>query len=79
MGPPLDENQVVMRALALFLAVVVAFALGVQFCLGAGLLLGSIVFGGLGWRLFGQVVTPTHLRVLGGLAVASGLITLWAS
>ena len=79
MGPPLDENQVVMRALALFLAVVVAFALGVQVCVGAGLLLGGIVFAGLGWRLFNQVVTPTQLQVLGGVAMASGLVALWAS
>lgn len=79
MGPPLDENQVVMRALALFLAVVVAFALGVQICFGAGLLLGGIVFAGLGWRLFNQVITPTQLQVLGGVAMASGLVALWAS
>jgi hypothetical protein len=79
MGPPLDENQVVMRGLALLLAVVVAFAVGVQICVGAGLLLGGTVFGGLGWRLFNQVITPTQLRVLGGVAMASGLVTLWAS
>lgn len=68
-----------MRGLGLFLAVVVAFALGVEFCVGAGLLLGSAVFGGLGWRLFGRVVTPTQLRVVAGVAVASALVTLWAS
>jgi phosphate/sulfate permease len=79
MGQPLDENQVVMRALALFLAVVVAFALGVQVCFGAGLLLGGIVFAALGWRLFNQVITPTQLQVLGGVAMASGLVALWAS
>lgn len=79
MGQPLDENQVVMRALALFLAVVVVFALGVQVCFGAGLLLGGIVFAGLGWRLFNQVITPTQLQVLGGVAMASGLVALWAS
>ncbi len=79
MPPPMDENQVVMRALALFLAVVIAFAIGTGFCLGAGLLLGAGVFGALGWKLFGQVVQPVHLNVVAGVAVASALATLWAS
>jgi hypothetical protein len=79
MPPQLDENQVVMRALGLFISVVVAFALGVEFCVGAGLLLGSAVFGILGWRLFGRVVTPTQLSVVAGVAMASALVTLWAS
>jgi hypothetical protein len=79
MPAPLDENQIVMRGLAVFLSVVVAFAVGVQFCVGAGLLLGSTVFGVLGWKLLGSAVRPEHLRVVLGVALGLGLVTLWAS
>ncbi|HET8559963.1 MAG TPA: hypothetical protein VFL69_05550 [Marmoricola sp.] len=79
MSAPMDEGEIAARSLALFLAVAIAFALGMSFCIGAGLLLGTTVLGVLGWRLLGQAARPVHLNVVAGVAVASALVTIWAS
>jgi hypothetical protein len=75
----LDEGQIAVRSLALFLAVGVAFGVGATFCVGAGLLLGATVLGALGWRLLGRAAEPVHLNVVTGVLVATALVTIWAS
>lgn len=77
--PPLDENQIAIRGIALLLAVVLTFAVCAGLCVGAGLLGGALVLGFLGWRLLGGALTPTHLRVATGIAFAGALVTIWAS
>jgi hypothetical protein len=79
MHKPLTEEQVVARSLVLLFLTVVVFALGATFCVGAGLLAGIATMVGVGWPLLGEVVKPVHLNVALGVAVASSLVTLWAS
>lgn len=79
MPKPLNDNQIAVRGMALVVSVVLAFALAAALCFGAGLLVGTIVLAALGWRLLGHAVTPFHLNVAAGVAVATALVTLWAS
>ncbi|HEY6933146.1 MAG TPA: hypothetical protein VI452_07075 [Marmoricola sp.] len=79
MRTPLTEEQVVARSLVLLFLTVVVFALAATFCVGAGLLAGIATMVGVGWPLLGEVAKPVHLNVALGVAVASSLVTLWAS
>ena len=79
MAAQLNEGETMARALALFVAVALAFAVGVELSGGTALVLGTSVLGGLGWRLFGDTASPAQARLAAGAAVGLALVTIWAS